>query len=708
MKKKILVFSPNTTYIFTLPALLLNFQRHHEQFGRHPEDWEWCEPVLDFKFSTIKEFTDHVIDTRQPDVLCLGVYVWNEELCLELGRAVKEQLPNCKIVIGGPQISFLRDPTWFSRHTYIDYGCHVSGYGELFMTELLDQISEGHIDETKIPLMCKPTTDGFELLGPKTNPRDYVWPTNIYSKDDDRIPRWIADEKAKGASVAVLIEGTRGCPYTCTYCEWGGGIGTKINAKPTDQLIKELDVLTSMGVDKIFITDANFGILARDIEVTEKLVEFKRITKYPNNVDIMGPAKNNDDRVRQIDNLLLENGLMGNWTLNVQTLDTEILKNIKRTDTPWQDRLQPYLDTAKKYNLEVNMQMIYPLPGWSYKHFLEEIDHQAKYDVWGMVRFELQVLPNTEMADPKNLEKYGIKLKPVKMLSIPTIDTGVILEKDMLIADPARVEVIGTEYEKDLRNEYAGETHTVIYSNTITAKELTNIRYTIPLLKSLQQLGIFTDLVDWLSTQGIPHSDYYDKLVREWLWKDSSSHAKKNILQKLWLDIDNDWMGDSKVAWHRYIFPLYDFPFLLEPQHLFMYAWASDPELIADWSNWVYDTWGNQAGDLAELIRIRTINIEWDPIEGRTHTSGWDWRPWIDNREQPTTNPVTLTWKQRHFRGQLLPYFKHGDTATGKLWILRYMFPINRTTLIKHAWTLGNDDSYLALYSENYNKEILK
>jgi hypothetical protein len=55
----------------------------------------------------------------------------------------------------------------------------------------------------------------------------------------------------------------------------------------------------------------------------------------------------------------------------------------------------------------------------------------------------------------------------------------------------------------------------------------------------------------------------------------------------------------------------------------------------------------------------------------------------------------------------LLPYFKHGDTETGKLWILRYMFPINRSTLIKRAWTLGNNDSYLALYSENSNKETL-
>lgn len=700
MKKKILVFSPSTTYIFTLPALLLNFQRHHEQFGRHPDDWEWCEPVLDFEFDTIEEFTDYVIDSRQPDVLVLGVYVWNEELCLELGRRVKERLPNCKVIIGGPQISFLRDPSWFSQHPYIDYGCHVSGYGELFMTELLDQISEGNLREKDIPLLCKPTADGYELLGEKPNPRDYVWPTKIYDSADERLARWVAHIKDKGLGVGVLLEGTRGCPYSCTYCEWGGGIGAKISAKPTEQVVEELELFAQLKVDKLFVTDANFGILARDVDITKSLVEIHDRTGFPLSVDVMGPAKNNLDRMVEIDTLLLANGLMGNWTLNIQTLDDDVLTNIKRTDIPWRERLVPYTRLAEEYDLDINMQMIFPLPGWSYKHFLEEIDHQAKYNVWGMHRFELQILPNAEMSDPVMLEKYGMVIKPVSMRNVPPFDAGEIDTNNILVADPDRVEVDGTEFGTDLRTKYAGKTHSVISSNDINSKELIDVRWTIPLLKSFQQMGFMSDLTDWLATQGIPHSEYYDKFVTQWLWNKSDSVAKSSILQKSWYDLRDDWMLDPNVAWYRYTFPLADFPFLLEPQHLYVYAWLTDPALLQDWANWVFDEWGPKAGDLAELIRVRTINVEWNPVDGVVHKTGWDWRPWIFQRQEPLKTPVTLRWTQSHFRGQLLPHFQHGDLTTSKLWVLSYMYPINRSTLINRNMQSTLDETFVSLQCE--------
>ena len=39
----------------------------------------------------------------------------------------------------------------------------------------------------------------------------------------------------------IVLETTRGCPYKCVFCEWGGGINTKIYKK--DVSIVKRDVL---------------------------------------------------------------------------------------------------------------------------------------------------------------------------------------------------------------------------------------------------------------------------------------------------------------------------------------------------------------------------------------------------------------------------------------------------------------------------------
>jgi len=702
MTRKILVFSPDVIGIWNLPALLLNFQRHHEQFGRHPKLWEWCEPIFDYRYEDIELLADIVINDRQPDVLCLGVYIWNEKFCTELAKRVKVALPKCIIVIGGAQISFLRDATWFDRHPYITYGCHVDGYGENFMTELLDQITEGQIIEDKIPLLCKPVDGGFKLVGPMPNKREYVWPKNIYDKNDERLKRWVADAKERNEYIAWIMETTRGCPYSCTYCEWGGGIGTKVNAKPTEQIMEEIETIAELGVYKVWGSDANFGILPRDVDIAKKFAEIKSKVGYPKIFEYLGPAKNNQERVEVINDILLGAQMMGNWSLNVQTLDDEVRKNIKRTDLPLQTRIDSHMRLVKKYNLDVNMQLIHPLPGWSWNHFLEEIDFQSKYGIWAATRFELQVLPNTEMSDPENLEKFGIQLKKVEWSNIhPEQDDGHI--DQIIMFDPARVE-LDDKKTTDLRLSYTGYGHSVVSSNSITEKELIDVRWTIPNITVTHVHGMMPDVTDWLNENGVPHSVYFDKLVNVWLWKESNSYGKNNILQKYWKDLERDWLGDEEFAFHNHMFALEEFPLLVDSAQLIVYAWLSDPEMLIDWSNWITEEFGEKAGDLAKLCAKRVINIEWDPINGSITDSKWDWRPWIYERQQPIDQPIKLSWNQTHFRGQLLPNFPYGDKQTSKLWILYNMYPIQQQVQEKRSWV--REDIQSQAYLARHSKEI--
>lgn len=705
MKKRILVFAPHSTHSFAVPALLLNLQRHHEQFSRHPEDWEWLDPVMEFKFDSIDQFCDHVIETKNPDVLALGMYVWNENMNLELAKRMKEKRPNCLIVCGGPQTGFHSDNEWFVKHPYIDYGCHVSGYGELFVTELLDQITEGEINESKIPLLCKPRPDlpaGYLQMGISPNPREYVWPKKIYDPDDERLPRWIEAARKRNEIITFMLEGTRGCPYNCTYCEWGGGIGTKISAKPTDEYLAELELAVKLGMDKLFVCDANFGILPRDIEITKGIAKLHEESDKKFYMILTGPAKNNHDRVNEIYDIILSNGIATDFTFNVQTFDKQILDNIKRFDLPWEERIGPYVDAAEKYGLEIRAGLIFPLPGWGWSHFLDELDIQSEYELWGITRYELQVLPNAEMSTPANIEKFGLKLKPAYFESLDESEIFALKIENLIVFDPERVELDAQEDHKsnDLRYDYSGITNLVMSSNAISTKEIVDVKFIHEVSINFQNLGIFTDLTDWLKHTGVKYSEYYDKFVNDWLWRPTSSHAKIHVFQKLWKDIEKDYVGSEELSVQRWRYPVADFPFLAQAQHILTYGWISDPDLLTDWSAWVRDEWGDVAGDLADLIGARTINIDWDPNDGKVHTSQLDWRTWITNRQEPIATPVTLRWKQRFFRGKLLPNFRYGDSETSKLWVYRHMFPITRVQKVKKQWLQGNDFSYLALYSE--------
>ncbi len=694
--KRILVFAPSTTYAYFLPHLLLNFQRHYEQFGKHSDQWEWMDPPQDLRYKDLDEFADTVIAQGPIDLLCLGLYVWNEEICLGLGERVKRAYPNCIIVIGGPQTSFLKEPDWFERHPYVDYGCHVSGYGELFLTPLLDQITEGNVDEKSIPLLCKPVKGGYEWVGSKPNPRDYKWPTGIYRKDDERLLRWAKEAQSRNETIGILLETNRGCPYSCTYCEWGGGIGTKISFKPIEEVEAEISCYEQLNVDTVLVVDANFGIVDRDVDITNLIVNSRNNTGFPNSFEVLGPAKNNHDRVLKINDIRLDNGLCNDWVLNVQTLDEQILKNIKRTDIPWKERLVPYMERVKKHDLGVIVQTIYPLPGWSFKHFLEEIDFQAEYGFWHLHRFELDILPNTELADQIFEGQWGYKTK------LGRYQSSLSFKTDLLEPDPTRVPGL-KEQVVDLRNKITGKVLFALSTETITAKELVDARWLGEFIKTTQVFGLFSDLPDWLATQGIPHSEYYNKLVNDWLWSPTNSVNKVKILQQMHKDFYSD-MNDREIAEFRYRFPIHDIPFLTEPVAYFAYAFLTDSTLVQEWSDWVYENWGSQAGDLADLLKARLVGLDWNPATGQVHESFWDWRPWIYDRQQPISGKTKLKWNQKYFRKQYLPIFRNGDLMTAKVWILAYMSPINLRTYKNDPWRIGNDENYHAWYWEEVNE----
>jgi len=77
------------------------------------------------------------------------------------------------------------------------------------------------------------------------------------------------------------LETNRGCPYGCTFCDWGASTMAKIRPIAMERVLEEIDYAGKHRISSIFVCDANFGILKRDAEIAEHIARVSRSTGYP-------------------------------------------------------------------------------------------------------------------------------------------------------------------------------------------------------------------------------------------------------------------------------------------------------------------------------------------------------------------------------------------------------------------------------------------
>ena len=125
---------------------------------------------------------------------------------------------------------------------------------------------------------------------------EYTWPAFIrdfenkknkpvYTQDtfvdmkDSPAPRFgLLDIKAYSSAI---IETSRGCPYSCEFCEIPVRLGKGSRTKSTGQVMAEIRALHQLGVDSIFIIDDNFlGNHKRAIELLTEIGRFVASIDY--------------------------------------------------------------------------------------------------------------------------------------------------------------------------------------------------------------------------------------------------------------------------------------------------------------------------------------------------------------------------------------------------------------------------------------------
>jgi radical SAM superfamily enzyme YgiQ (UPF0313 family) len=342
------------------------------------------------------------------DVVGFSVYVWNIQFSLAVARELKRRRPDVLIVMGGPQVPDNAD-AFLRTNRFVDVVCH--GEGERAFVEILARREarcwNGVCSSSYL------TQDGRLVENPRRariTDLDEI-PSPMLEGTYDDLMRSVPDQQW-----LATWETNRGCPFACTFCDWGSATASKISRYGESRLLQEIEWLADHRIHHLFVCDANFGMLSRDVEIAERLVDAYRRRHMYVAVSVQN-TKNRTDRSAQIQRIFKQSGVVSfGASISLQSVDPTVLKAIKRDNISLEafDRLQNHY---AKEGLDTYSDLIIGLPGETYSSFTEGVGRVIRNGQLNRMAFyECSVLPNAPMAKPDYRKSFQIETVPIRIV----------------------------------------------------------------------------------------------------------------------------------------------------------------------------------------------------------------------------------------------------------------------------------------------------
>ena len=335
-----------------------------------------------------RENPDKLVDRiSNLDAAFFSCYMWNWEYTKVVAAKIKRKFPKCKIIFGGPQVTHRpSDKMFFLHHPYVD--SIVLGEGEEAFVEILASLNDGK-DLDKI-------YRGNRLVDLDI-PSPYL--LGVFDKIIEENP---------GVFWNGTLETNRGCPFACTFCDWGSLTYAKIKKFPEPKVFQELEWMALNKMDYVTIADANFGVFYdRDMAFTKKLVELQNTYGHPKVVDATW-YKNSSEKVLEIVKLFISSGFNRGLTLSVQSMDENVLETIKRRNMEM-SKLKLIFDQCIKENIPSYTELILGLPNETYETWKRGICEVIEVGQHNAIESWLaQLLENAELNQPEQREEHGI------------------------------------------------------------------------------------------------------------------------------------------------------------------------------------------------------------------------------------------------------------------------------------------------------------
>ncbi len=246
---KLLLCAVNAKFIHTNLAVY-----NLEASGRgHGVELELAEYTIN---NRIEEMLKEIY-RKKADIIAFSCYIWNVEMIYDLSKELKKVLPDTKIWLGGPEVSYDADRV-LAKHPEIDLV--VQGEGEVTFRELCEFYGGERFTSLRdIAGICFREDDQIYANVPRR------------PMDMDDIP-FVYYDMDRFKNKILYYETTRGCPFACSYCL--SSIGEKVRFRSLDLVKKELQFFLDQKVPQVKFVDRTFNCRrSHSTEIWNYLIE---------------------------------------------------------------------------------------------------------------------------------------------------------------------------------------------------------------------------------------------------------------------------------------------------------------------------------------------------------------------------------------------------------------------------------------------------
>ncbi len=454
----------------------------------------------EFEFELFKfpKDLDEALNKEIPSVMCFSNYAWNLQLAYAFAARAKACKKDLITVFGGPNFPTENKEKIDFLYNKPDIDFYIALEGELGFVDLITQLmardfSVSKLKEKREKILNTEYLVNHELI---SGPIERIQDVNI-------IPSPYLTgvmDKFFDQTLIPMIETTRGCPFSCTYCADGLKIKNKIYRFNIQRTKKELEYIGSnvKGIDELVITDLNFAMYKEDLETAKIIAEIQKKYDYPILISASA-GKNKPQMVIDVAKIL-----NGTWTVgaSVQSTDPEVLKAIKRSNISSEAYRQLIEYGNSLRDSKTHTEIILGLPEDTKKKHFECIRFGIDNDVNNVRMYQAMLLVGTFMASQKAREKYGLI---TKFRIIPgCIGNYKILGQECPVAEIEEI---------------------IIGNNTMPVEDYVDCRIMNLMVETFYGNAIFEEVFAMVQTLGVSpfdcllylkeHSEFYSSRVKD-------------------------------------------------------------------------------------------------------------------------------------------------------------------------------------------------
>ena len=345
--------------------------------------------VYDLNHAEVQPLVDHLIEF-DPDVVGFSAFLWSFPFFVQVAHYLKQDDPRRLIVFGGPSArpSMMQLEPFRPASQFIDV--LVINEGEITFREIVRQADRSAEQLATIQGVALPTEHGWH----ETTARPLG--------DLNDLPSPYTMNLVPKGGLGVL-QTYRGCPFTCSFCEWGTMESPK-RVREIDHLCEELDAMNRNQTTGALAVDA--GLNLNHLAFTNLHLAARETNFFTNRQMIceVYPAKIQDQHIDFLSGVGMP--LVG---VGLQSFDNEVLAHVERNydENRFYDNLRRLTDVAG-----VAVEIIMGLPGDSPENFRRSF-HRARALPCALRIYHCVVLPSALMV--RAPENYNMKFDPFSL-----------------------------------------------------------------------------------------------------------------------------------------------------------------------------------------------------------------------------------------------------------------------------------------------------